>query len=145
MDRAVRFLDHDHKRVEMNGQNRGLKWRCPAGQPYVVRISHERVQVVGQRVGIRCKSIADTMHIFAEVDAAGAKVGQRLLERDYLLLGLVSAIVDENVYGRRLLTKLSPELPICLVSDKDRRLLTFVRSARFLNIYAGDAALRTKV
>ena len=88
---ALTFFDYGHERVQMDGVNIPLKagWNAlfPLDGVYPVRKSAH----VGGKVVIQ------TMNILTQIDPARSHMRQHFLNSGDLLLGKMSAVINQNV------------------------------------------------
>jgi hypothetical protein len=125
----------------------GLEIRRAARSPLgpVAGLGKTRVEVGGYAMHVCVEAVAFPMHVLAEVDASGPKMGKHLFQRHQLLFGFVAAIVDEDVNPRMLMLESLPEPAIRLVAYRDARPIVLVHPARFLDVDAVDLALRAEI
>jgi hypothetical protein len=85
------------------------------------------------------------MDVFAEIHTARADVRKHRLKRFDLLMGLMPAVIDQNVDRRDGLAEALPERGASLVPDEDMDVIMFVGPARRFDIDAVDVGSATEV
>src|SRR5215471_5876866 len=91
------------------------------------------------------ESVPGTVDIFADVDSARTEMVKHLFKGHHLLLGLVTAVIDEHVHARYCFAKSFPEFPICLVANVNRRVRIRVGLALVLYIHSMHLTSGTKI
>src|ERR1019366_5253372 len=82
------------------------------------------------------KVVSAAMDVLTNIDAAGTKVEQELLQAGSLLLWLVTAVVYDNIEIGHLLPKFAPEIAISLIADKDLCIGALIFAARWHDVYS---------
>jgi hypothetical protein len=85
------------------------------------------------------------VNILANVNAARAKVRQKLFQRRDLLVILMSTIINYDINERNLGAKLLPKFPVRLIADMHFDELALVRFAGRLYIHAVNRTRRAEV
>lgn len=127
-----------------------LKCRCPAkksARVIVWKIVDLRcvVQPVRQAVKICREFVTRSMDVFTQIDPSGSKKWKQLLQAHDLLLGLVAAVIYDDVKARYPSAKVAPKRTVGLIADKNLDPWCLVGATLGHNIDAVDERLRTKI
>ena len=88
-----------------------LTLRCAIGERRARRLRvHSRVELVRNGLCVRCESVADSVNIFANIDAARPDMRQHLLESHHLLFRCVPSVIEEDVDSAAFRSKPLPEM-----------------------------------
>ena len=104
-----------------------------------------RIKVMGKAVDIRSEGIESAVDILAEIDTARLQARQKFLKSDDLVLGKVTAIVDDDVNSGNFLPEAFSKFPVALVADEYVYGVAFIGFAGWFDINAEDLAARAEI